>query len=275
MMSLSPFPDQNRPDRAVIALQGEAVVDFLNGLLTCELNGLGDGMAAYGALLSPQGKIQHDVFVYRDGEHILLDVAAEQRAALLQKLALYRLRAKIALEMNNDLEIGVHAERPEGVLAFADPRCADLGYRSFASVGSFINVPVHRGYDTRRIALGLADSVRDIGSDQMFPHEVNFDQFRGVSFSKGCYVGQEVVSRMQHRGTARNRMLPVTFKVRPSQNDVMRDGTRIGEMHSMEEQCGLALLRIDKLAGPPMPLMAGDVELTIAKPAWISYAVAL
>jgi tRNA-modifying protein YgfZ len=267
------FPDQNRPDRAVISITGDGALAWLNNLLTCDVSTLGVGSAAYGALLSPQGKILHDMFVYNAGERMLIDCATEQRAGLLQKFAMYRLRAKLMIEIDNELEVGVHPKQPDAAMCYADPRQEKMGWRGFSEAGTLINAPGSHGYDERRIMLGLADSVQDIGVEKLFPHETNFDQLGSVSFTKGCYVGQEVVSRMEHRGTARNRMLPVRFSARPDDMAIMAGGKPIGEIRSSTNSCGLALIRIDRLAEATGPLMAGSTAIQVIKPDWIKYEV--
>ncbi len=274
MMSFPDFPDQNRPDRAVIAISGDGALGWLNNLLTCDVSTLGVGSAAYGALLSPQGKILYDMFVFHAEGRVLIDCAAEQAAALLQKLAMYRLRAKLMIALDNELEVGVHPEKPDEATCYRDPRHEGMGWRSLIATGTLINVPGHRGYDERRIMLGLADSVRDIGVDHVFPHEANFDQLGAVSFSKGCYVGQEVVSRMQHRGTARNRMLPIEIDG-VADKQVTAGGILIGQVLSQQGRLALALLRIDRLAETKGPLVSGAAGVRVIKPDWIGYDISI
>jgi tRNA-modifying protein YgfZ len=273
-MTYPSFPSQNRPDRAVISLAGDNVLGFLDNLLTCDCASLAEGAAVYGALLTPQGKILHDVFVYNAGHHILLDCATSQRSSLLQRLAVYKLRAKIQITLDNELEVGVHMERsPEGK-CYVDPRVAAMGFRSFNSPGSLINAPSSTAYDERRITLGLGDSNADIGSELMFPHEANFDQMDAVSFTKGCYVGQEVVSRVQHRGTARSRLLPLFAEGHlMSGEGVMSGEMQVGTVHSTSHRNGLALLRIDKLVDAKAPLTVNGVGVRVQRPDWISYEV--
>lgn len=273
MMSLPLFPDQNRADRAVISITGETALAWLHNLLTCDVAALAEGAACYGALLSPQGKILHDLFVVNAGDRILLDCASVQRAGLVQKLTLYKLRAKLMIELDNDVEVGVHMERPEEGLVYADPRHPAMGWRSIVAAGSLINAPAHSGYDARRIELGLGDSLLDIGTDKMFPHEANFDQLAAVDFKKGCYVGQEVVSRMQHRGTARSRLLPVVLDGTHDDQQIRSDGKTIGEMLSTSGVCGLALMRIDRLADTKSALMAGSARVHVHVPGWVTYEV--
>jgi tRNA-modifying protein YgfZ len=137
-------------------------------------------------------------------------------------------------------------------------------------------LPVGEGYHAVRLHHGLADSVVDIGSGEMFVHEANLDQLNGVSFTKGCYVGQEVVSRVHHKHTARNRIVPVSFTGdAPHGSDVLSGTTRVGTMLSSQKGRGLALLRLDRLAETTEPLLTGAVRLTVHKPAWAQFEMAL
>ncbi len=259
------------PSRAVIRLVGETALAFLHNLLTCDVAQLPEGRWAYGALLSPQGKIQHDVFVIHEGGTVFLDCAASQREALLQKLQLYRLRAKIEIAADDTRTVVVATS--EGLSA-VDPRLANLGRRAIVPSGS---LPLDTSYDAVRLALGIADGEADIGVNQLFPHEANLDQWGGVSFSKGCYVGQEVVSRMQHRGSTRSRILPVTADgVPPPKGSSIRAGeTLVGEMLSSVEARGLALFRLDRLAEITAPLLSESVRLHVQKPVWMSADVSI
>jgi tRNA-modifying protein YgfZ len=260
------FPTQLRPDRTVISISGEGALAFLHNLLTCDVAALGQGQAAYGALLSPQGKILHDIFVFNAGDQILIDCAAEQRDALLQKLMMYKLRAKLTIAARDDLEVAVGDE------GYVDPRNPQMGHRFFAAKGAFIT---GEGYDAARIALGLGDSVQDIGTNILFPHEVNLDQFGGVNFTKGCYVGQEVVSRMQHRGTARSRILPVTGQGLAKGASITSSDKTIGEILSTTNTKALALIRLDRLGDATAPLLSNAVTVKVHKPDWIKYDVTI
>jgi tRNA-modifying protein YgfZ len=258
------FPNQMLPDRGVIAISGDGALAFLHNLLTCDVANLGQGQAAYGALLSPQGKILHDIFVFNAGDQILLDCALEQRDALLQKLMMYKLRAKLTISARTDLEIAV------GDDGYVDPREVAMGHRFFIAKGAF---EAGDGYDEARISLGLADSVQDIGTNKLFPHEANFDQFGGVNFTKGCYVGQEVVSRMQHRGTARSRILTVIGQGLNKGDAITSEGKTIGEILSTTSTNALALIRLDRLADATSPLLSNTISVKVQKPDWIKYDV--
>ena len=265
-MNIPSFQPQILPDRAVIRVSGDGALAFLHNVLTAELS---EPKPAYGALLTPQGKILHDVFVVPDGELVYIDVAQVQAADLLKRLHMYRLRAKLDIVLDDGKAVAVSTSADLPGLAYVDPRLADMGRRTIIAAGSLRE---GSGYHAARIGAGLADSVEDIGSGAMFVHEANLDQLHGVSFTKGCYVGQEVVSRTHHRHTARNRILPVSFAGDVQHGAAVVAGElRIGTMLSSRGGQGLALLRMDRLAEASAPLLTGDVKLSVHKPQWAKF----
>jgi tRNA-modifying protein YgfZ len=267
-MNMPSFSPQILPDRAVVRVVGDGALAFLHNLLTVEL---AEPKPAYGALLSPQGKILHDVFVAPDGDTVWIDVAQLQSAELVKRLTMYRLRAKLEIAVDSGKAVAVSLREELPGLVFHDPRVDDLGYRAIVDAGA---LPPGDGYHGFRIALGLADSAQDIGSGAMFVHEANLDQLHAVSFSKGCYVGQEVVSRTHHRHTARNRILLVSFAGEVQHGaDIVAGDVRIGTMLSSQNGRGLALLRMDRLAEAHKPLLTGGVALAVHKPAWAKFEV--
>lgn len=271
-MMNSSFFMQVRPERSVLSLEGAEAEPFLHNLVTADILGLSDGEARYAALLMPQGKILFDFFVLKTDAGYLLDCAASQREELVKRLTFYRLRAKVVITARSDLEVGVAAGRPAGHLAYVDPRIPLIGWRIIAEKGKLTE---GSSYHEARIALGLADSDGDIGSGELFPHEANFDQFGAVSFSKGCYIGQEVVSRMEHRATARSRILPVAFDgTAPPRDAAIKSGEKtIGSVLSSAGNMALALIRLDRLSEAEVPLLTGGVSTAVQKPAWIKYDV--
>ena len=254
MATLNPQPVETLGDRAVIELRGDGVLAFLHNVLTCSVENLNQHESAYGALLSPQGKILHDVFIHLAAENLFLDCDAGQREALIGKLKLYRLRAKFEILPREDLHVEVGGD------GTTDPRHADLGARAIA-VGSGSGEAAQ--YHARRFALGIADSA-EIGSGKLFPHEANFDLLHAVDFTKGCYIGQEVVSRMQHRGTARSRILPMTLEI-PQPTDEIRCGeVLLGEVLGRSGKQALALIRLDRLA-----VQGAPEGVAINQPEWM------
>jgi folate-binding protein YgfZ len=207
----------------------------------------------------------------------VIDCSAAQKADLLKRLTFYKLRAKVTLA-DSDEDVGVAVVKPDIGLAYTDPRVAQLGARLVAPKGS---LPDGDGQTYRggRIRLGLADSDEDIGSGELFPHEANLDQLGAVSFKKGCFIGQEVVSRMEHRGTARSRIVPVySPECAAKGSEIKADGKTIGTVLSSAGSDALALIRLDRLkdaveAGAGLLTEAGPVH--VRKPGWARYDVAM
>jgi folate-binding protein YgfZ len=260
------------PDRGLIALAGQDASKFLQDLVTADIAPIAAGEASYAGLLSPQGKILFDFFVIREAQAYVIDCLGEQREELAKRLKFYRLRAKLDIAVDQRAV----AWSPEGSApgAITDPRSKDMGARLYGAAGAMTDgVPP---YHERRIRLGLAEGGHDFGPGEIFPHEANFDQIGAVSFKKGCFVGQEVVSRMEHRGTARSRILPVavTGAAPPKGTPVTGGGKTIGSLCSSAGERALALLRLDRLEdalSQGVPVMAGAVPIVPMKPPWARY----
>jgi folate-binding protein YgfZ len=264
----APFARQVLPNRALIRLAGENVLSLLNNIITADVGELPLAQIAYGALLSPQGKIQHEMFVINEGDSVLVDCVHSQREDLMRKLVMYRLRAKIEITPDDSQMVVVS---PSGVGAI-DPRWPALGHRGLANEGNATG-----DYEAYRLSLGIPDGEDDIGVNEHFPHEANLDLLNGLSFSKGCYVGQEVVSRMQHRGTARSRMLPVTCDkaAQPKGTAITSGEQQIGTILSSRGSHSMALIRLDRLAGVKSPLLSAGVRVHVHKPEWMTIDVTI
>jgi tRNA-modifying protein YgfZ len=265
-------------DRAVIRVSGEDATSFLQGLLTNDLERLHPSEARYAALLTPQGKILFDMIVVRaPGEEpsYLIDCTAAQAADLAKRLGFYKLRAKVAIaDMSADQAVAAFwgAEAPhvdEGVLC-ADPRDPRLGWRAILprpTAAAFGSEHVNE-YEGLRIAVGAPKGGLDFAYGDAFPHDANFDLLHGVDFDKGCYVGQEVVSRMKHRGTARKRIARVKLSG-PSPapgTPVLDRELAVGALGSSSGREALALLRLDRAeeaTAAGRTLSAGGVDLAL------------
>ncbi len=275
------------PDRGVIKISGPDARHLLNGLVTTDLTELVPGRGRFGALLTPQGKIVADFFITEmtaeDDGGFLLDCPKTLAEPLATKLKFYKLRAKALIENLSDrlgvlaLWGGVPAQPPE--MGFADPRAEGLGWRIIVpellagataeALGA--EMAATADYDAHRIACGVPSGGVDFGYADAFPHEANMDRLHGVDFTKGCYIGQEVVSRMHHRGTARTRIVRVTSDgaAPPPGSDITAGDKIVGTMGSSANGRGLALLRIDRVAEAReagLPLSAGGASLLIADP---------
>jgi folate-binding protein YgfZ len=251
------MPSALLTDRSVLRVAGDPARHFLNNLVTTEIEALAPGEARYAALLTPQGKIIADFFVVAgpDGEAgFYIDCPAALAAELLQKLTFYRLRAKVTIEKTDLAVIAVWGgeKKPMDGIAFADPRLPELGLRVLVSPeAAKAASSVEAGaYDAHRIALGVPKGGIDFHYNDAFPHDADLDKLSGVDFKKGCFIGQEVVSRVEHRGTARNRIVPVAFDqaTPPVGADVTAGGKAVGIMGSSVGKIGLAMLRVDRVA---------------------------
>jgi tRNA-modifying protein YgfZ len=275
------------PDRGVVKVTGETARDFLNGLITTDTTRLQPGLARFGALLTPQGKITVDFLITETpaghGGGFLIDCPKVLAQALADKLGFYRLRAKVGIENLSD-SLGVLAAwdgeaalKPD--LAFTDPRNAKLGLRILVPVelaekaadligAEFVD---SSAYEAHRIAAGVPRGGLDFIYGDAFPHETNMDRLAGVDFDKGCYIGQEVVSRMQHRGTARTRTVRVLLDgPAPEVGSVILAGEKsVGTMGSAADHHGLALIRIDRTSEAleaGVPLTAGGLSIRVTDP---------
>jgi folate-binding protein YgfZ len=274
-------------DRGVIKVSGEAARDFLNGLVTTDVGLIQPGLGRFGALLTPQGKITADFLITEapsgHGGGFLVDCPRALAQTLADKLGFYKLRAKVVVENLSD-SLGVLAvwDGDPGIkpdLTFADPRSEKLGWRILipaelaAKAASLIGADLvdEALYEAHRIACGAPRGGIDFMYGDAFPHETNMDRLHGVDFDKGCYVGQEVVSRMQHRGTARTRTVRLILDDAPPEAGVaiVAGDKPVGTMGSSAGGMGLGLLRIDRAADAldaGVPLTAGGIAIRLAEP---------
>jgi tRNA-modifying protein YgfZ len=273
------------PDRGVVKVNGADARSFLNGLVTTNVTLLQPGLGRFGALLTPQGKIITDFLITEapagHGGGFLLDCPRALAQALTDRLGIYKLRAKVTVEnLSDSLGVlagwdGEPAMKPD--LAFADPRDTALGWRILApeelaqKVADLIGADLldSSAYEAHRIASGAPRGGFDFIYGDAFPHETNMDRLHGVDFDKGCYVGQEVVSRMQHRGTARTRTIRIVLDgPAPEPGAAITAGDKpVGTMGSTAGQHGLALIRIDRASDAleaGIPLTSGGLALRIA-----------
>ena len=282
------------PDRGIVRVAGEDAEKLLQGVVTNDMDLLADRPAIHAALLTPQGKILFEFFVVKAEEgSYLLETGADQAAGLAKRLAMYKLRAKATIE-DATAEYRVLAlwgDAPAsfgettGTVSFSDPRLPALGTRilveaRFAKdISSATNGmdTTPEGYHAHRIALGVPEAGKDYALGDTFPHEADMDQLGGVSFSKGCFVGQEVVSRMQHRAHVRKRVVPIDVigaRNLQSGSEVLAGTAAIGKVGSVAGGQALALLRLDRAAEAKAkgePLTAGGIAIALRKADWVTF----
>ena len=266
------MPATTLENRAFIAVGGEEAEDFLQGIITTDVPSIGANEAYAGALLTPQGKIMFEFMIARTADGFVIETDAGSGDAFAKRLTLYRLRAKVTIAKLDVAAVTVSWDQPPSPGAFRDMRFAKAGVDVFRQPGASGVAPVG-AYAALRIANGISGGAEDGDATDYFPHDLMMDRNGGLNFKKGCYVGQEVVSRMQHRSTARRRLVTVTSEAAlPTPGTAISIGGReIGALRTVEGAAGLAVVRIDK-AGEAIsagtPIMAGDIVVTLTLPAW-------
>ena len=283
------------PDRGVVSVEGPDAAKLLQGVITNDMDLMAQQGALHAGLLSPQGKILFEFFVVKSPDGFCLETARAKAAELAERLKMYKLRADVAIkDASADYTVaaiwGGDGERaPQGTgpapLRFADPRLAALGQRELTTLrsdwalgGEDAQSATQEEYHALRIGLGVPEGGKDYAFGDAFPHEALFDQLNGVSFEKGCYVGQEVVSRMQNRGTARRRIVPVVAdSPLPAPGaSIAAAGVEIGTLGSVAGTRGLAPIRLDRAAefiDKGETLRAGGVPVRMDIPAWARFTL--
>ena len=271
-------------DRSVLVISGPQATSFLQGLITNDMGRLESESAIYTALLTPQGKILFDFIVARSGDdHFHIDCATTQRDALVKRLGLYRLRAKVEIaEAPLALATAWGEEKPPALpdeaMIFTDPRHQKLGQRIIARPEILKqHFAADDGtYRAHQLGLGIPDSA-DLPPDTMFPLDAGFEELSGVSFDKGCYVGQEVTSRMKHRASARKRFFIVeTDKVYPQGASVEAGGREVGKLGTHAGRLALALLRLDRITDANkknVPITIAGNNVILRKPVWLDASI--
>jgi tRNA-modifying protein YgfZ len=281
------------PERGVVKVAGETARAFLNGLVTADMAKVSPDVPRFGALLTPQGKIIVDFIIVEasaeDGGGFYLDCPRALAATLAERLDFYKLRAKISIE-NLSEALGVAAiwdgvAKSEYGLVYADPRLAALGQRLIlpphvfgeAAADMGATVVDEDGYEAHRIALAVPRGGQDFIYNDAFPHEADMDQLGGVDFDKGCFVGQEVVSRMEHRGNVRTRVVAITFEDFAPEcgAPVLAGDKAAGMMGSSTRGRGIATVRVDRVAdaiAAGLPVTAGGIVIRPQKPDWARFA---
>jgi hypothetical protein len=288
-------------NRHVLKISGDDAREFLQGLVSNDLARVSEVQAIYAALLTPQGKYLHDFFITEITGSLYLDCEATRIDDLFKRLTMFKLRAKVEIEIIDDMAVvvlfgenvhddlsihpavGTAIEWLGGVL-YTDPRLSSIGTRAIIPNDSmeialrdegFVAASFEK-YDDLRLTLGLPDSSRDLEVDKSILLESGFEELNGVDFEKGCYVGQELTARTKHRGLIKKRLIPVKFTspALDSGSEITQGGKKAGELRSSlitnDHGIALALLRLEALEKSE-PLMVGDVTLTPHKPDWAKF----
>ncbi len=276
------------PDRVVCKIGGGDAHDFLQNLLTNNLERVSPTQGIYTLLQTPQGKYLFDFFVVKQDGHYLIDCDRDAAPELLKRLMFYKLRADVTLaSLGEDWIVGAvwdtetsgeagQGREFHGGLLFNDPRLSILGQRFMVPAASAdaalaageISTP--EDYDAHRIGFAVP-GAQDLIADKTFPMEANLDLLNAIDFQKGCFVGQEVTSRTHRKGQVRKRIVTVRAKTDlPTPHTAVMAGERqAGELLSSFGNHGLALLRLDRLDNP---LNADEISVEASLPGWLSDA---
>ena len=266
------MPSALLADRRLIRVSGTGAEEFLNNLITADVENLPEGEARAAALLTPQGKILFDFLIWRDGGDYLIETGVAEQDALLRRLTMYKLRAPVDLKAETVEGVSVFWNETAPTAGIRDGRFGKGGIDLYRMPGASASGDI-AAYDALRVEHGIAQSGRDYALQDAFPHDVLMDVNDGVSFRKGCFVGQEVVSRMKHRGTARRRVVTVSAEgaLPTSGTEMTADGKPVGALGTVCGNRALAIVRIDRIAdafASGTPLLAETVPVTVALPAW-------
>jgi folate-binding protein YgfZ len=258
------------PGRAVLALGGADRVAFLNGLVSNDVALAAPGRAVWAALLTAQGKWLADFFIFAEADRLLLDCEAAQAPMLLQRLQRYKLRADIALAPTG-LSVyaawGGVADEVQGAVSAPDPRLPEAGWRLLAAAPLPTNAEAE-DWNLHRLGLGLPDGSADLEAEKTVLLEAGFDELNGISWTKGCYMGQELTARTRYRGLIKRRLLPVrgTTHLPAPGTAVTSQGRDIGQMRSAMGTIGLATLRLEAIGADD--LACGPAALRVIRPDW-------
>ena len=258
-------------DRSLIKISGEDAENFLDNIFTCKIIGLDENEASFGALLTPQGKILFDFFLIKKNDGFILDIPSSLAEDFAKRLTFYRLRAKVTIDALPETSVFAlwGEEIPNTENMIADPRLQQMGWRDYSGTKPDCE---EADYTAHRINNAMPQGGLDFDYGDAYPHEVLMDQFGGVDFKKGCYVGQEVVSRMQHRGTAKKRIIIVeSMEPLPiTSTPIMADGKPAGTLGSVSGNIALAMLRLDRIAKAGT-ILADTTAVTPRLPNWVNF----
>ena len=258
-------------NRSLVRVAGEDAEHFLENLVTCDVAGMELGASRFGALLTPQGKILFDFFLLRAEGSYLIDISTFLTQEFVKRMMFYRLRAKVEIGELENCRIFAcwGGSVPDSENVITDCRNPKMGYRLYDTPPDGQSGP---SYALLRVENGIPEGGSDFEYGDAYPHETLMDQFGGVDFKKGCYVGQEVVSRMQHRGSAKKRIVKIRGEngLPPTGTEILADGKLAGTVGTVVGENGLAMLRLDRVA-KASGLMAGGTVIEAELQDWVSF----
>ncbi|WP_319411032.1 folate-binding protein [uncultured Cohaesibacter sp.] len=279
---MSEQPIFHLSDRVVVHLSGADAESLLQRLITIDMDDLQEGELRHGALLTPQGKIALDFLLSRKGQLFRFDLDRELLAAFTKKMTLYRMRSDVTIA-ESDERVGVAFSLPadQQAVAMRDIRSDLLGWRLYGKGEAWqVSSEGEQDYLARHLDAIIPQAGLDFALEDAFPHDINMDFLGGLDFAKGCYVGQEVVSRMHHRGTARKRLVRIEADTTlpESGTSIMAGGKPVGAIGAVLDKRALAIVRLDRVADAlkeGLSLTAGDTPLRVILPDYADFTLDL
>ena len=284
-------------NRTVLTISGNDAKDFLQGLVTNDVEKVSNENTIYSALLTPQGKYLHDFFILKIGKKYYLDCEASRVEDLMRRLRIFKLRTNVIIELANEMcVIAIYGDRAIEALSlnnnlgyskpcvngivYTDPRVKTIGARGIVPKTSMIELSENdelktmpfEHYDKLRISLGLPDSSRDMKIEKSTLLESGFDELNGVSFNKGCYIGQELTARTKHRGLIKRRLIPIHLTTsQPSEGmAIEQENKTIGEVRSFQGDWAIGMIRLDALERD-IDITVNGSPIVLKKPYWTNF----
>ena len=237
-------------DRSILSIGGKDSQSFLQAIITCNVEKMSSN-PGYGAILTPQGKLLYDFIIFKKNNEFLLDISKLNIKDFKKLLTIYRLRSDISIEEKFDLSVFVDIENKTEDIKFLDPRLVEMGSRDILESESLDYGTDLILYKNQKIKLGIAETGDDLDAGEIFPMEANLDYLKGIDFQKGCFIGQEVSSRMFRKGTAKKRIVSFTSNDDfTNKEEIVYNGTRIGTVIKKIDANGIALIKVDKISNP-------------------------
>ncbi len=270
------MPTAHLDDRAVVRIAGADAKALLHNVMTLDMEGVDRDGSGYGALLTPQGKVLWDFVLHKEPAGYAADVRASEAEAFIKRLLLYKLRAKVEIALAPELAVFVAWNGEEGEKAHPDPRLPALGTRWIAGKGAVATDASAADWHRHRIAHAIPEGGVDFVLGDAFPSDAGVDSLHGVDFQKGCYIGQEVVSRMRHRGTARRRIVALSAggPLPEPGAEIVAGGRPLGRLGSSADGHAIGVVRLDRLRAAldeKLPVSVGSVEVAVTLPLWATY----
>ena len=237
-------------DRSILQVEGKDSEKFLQGIVTCNVEKIAN-KSSYGSILTPQGKLLYDFIIQRQNNNFLIDIYKSNIDDFIKLLNIYKLRSDIKLIKREDLSVFVDLNYKHHDNEDIDPRLALIGLRKILDSNYEYSSDEKILYEKKLIKLGIAETGDGIKPGDIFPIEANLDYLNGIDFQKGCFIGQEVSSRMYRRGKAKKRIVCFKSNDNFTNNDeLVYNNKTIGTVIKKIEDYGIALIKIDKIINP-------------------------